>query len=736
MKTRGTDWLKQRGIRDERVLNAIDKVSRSDFVENGAAMLPEPEVVARMLEALHLEPDSNVLLVGTGSGYTAALLSRLATSVYTVERDADTAQDAAQRLAKLGYKNVQVLTGKTLRQYAAMAPYDGIMVSASLAKLPQRLAKRLGVNGALVAPVGKKSDQRLVRLTRLTETNFQEETLGELRVTPLLGEILVEMGVVERHEVEMAALEADVKGKRLGEALLEGQHVKEADIYKALSQQTGLRLVNAEEILRSMNRDLLHKYPRSFLFHNRILPLRKDGGMLHVATSDAGLETTDLAQSLGLQGVKAFLVPPSDFQLVWTSLERPAEPNIGAELGSGASVVLDEDGKLDADTIAFFQRIIVAAVEARASDVHFERHEQDVRVRFRVDGELLQPDEVGEGLDPEKLSGIVQLVKVSARMDSAQKRSPQSGHFQRRLGGRVFDIRARTQPTMYGETVVLRLLPQDAEILTLEELGPVESFGRELRQILRRPSGLVLVAGPAGSGRSTTIYAAVQAIAEDTRRKVVSVAHPVTYALPNVHQAKISPNYGFDVHDAIAAAMSDDADVILVGDISDDEVAHWAIKASQAGHLVLGAVHGRDSVDGIHRLHDYGIDASAISTELRAVIGQRLVRRNCEDCKVEVDVKELVGLPPAELEGLVAYRGEGCDTCQSRGTLGRIAVTELLKVDGPLREAISRRDSSSVASFRYDSLLADMKTMRQAALECVTEGTIPPEELQWMPTWD
>lgn len=734
MAKKGTDWLKQRGIKDKRVLAAIAKVDRADFAGEIADTLPEPEVVARMLEALHIEEDANVLQVGTGSGYTAALLSQLATSVYSVERDGDVANDAAARLAKLGYKNVQVLSGKTLRQYAAMAPYDGILVAASMAKLPQRLAKRLAVQGALVAPVGKRGEQKLVRLTRLTESNFQEETLGELKVTPLLGDILVEMGVVDRHDVEMAALEADVKGKRLGEALLEGHYVEEADIYKALSHQTGARLVNAETVMRHMDRDLIHSFPRSFLLHHRLIPLKKEGNLLHAATSDAGVKPDDLAQALGLQGVSISLVTPSDFQIVWATLERPAAPVRGAELGSGSSVILDESSHFDAETIGRFQKIIVAAIEARASDIHFERHEEEVRVRLRVDGELQEARGPAEDLTPDQLAGIVQLVKVSARMDPSEGRRPQTGHFQRRVEGKVYDVRARTQPSMFGETVVLRLLPQEAEVLTIEELGFTPEVASDFRKALSRPSGLLLVVGPSGGGKSTTLYAALEVIAEDTRRKVMSVEHPVTYALPNVHQVKISPAHDFGVPEALAAAMGDDVDVILVGDIADSETARQAIEASQAGHLVLGTVHGRDVVDGITKLHDLGVPPNTVATELAAIAAQRLVKRICEDCRVSIDLDDIeMELPPEMPGDFPAFRGEGCEVCEDRGTLGRIAVSEFLNIDASVRELIASQ--ATVAQLRSGTLEAGMKTMFGTALSFASDGMIPLEEVQWISSW-
>lgn len=727
-------------IENPAIKNALRAVKREHFYRNsgeddvahssrldGVTITP-PEVVAQMIEALQLEGDANVLQVGTGTGFVSAVLSRIATAVFTVERDLEIAKKAQKALAEGGFKNVQVLYGPNLKQYAANAPYDAILISAGMLSLPQRLAKRLSIGGRLVAPVGRGRKQRLIRLTRLGEERFKEEDLGSLRVRPLLGDILVEMGVVDREDVELAALEADVKGKRLGEALLEGHYVEEHDIYRALASQRGWKVVTAEEVLNNIDRDLLGTFPKVFLTHNRIIPINKADGMLHVATTDMQMNVAELAQALAIQSVDVLLITPSDYQLVWTSLEKDTEQR--SELEERSVAVTDKQARFDASTISFFENLIRQALELRASDIHFERHERKVRVRFRVDGELRTQADVT--LSPDKLADVVQLVKVSGRMEPSVRRRPQSGHFQRRIGDTVIDIRARTQPGLYGETVVLRILPQDAKVLTIEDLGFTTDVSLNLRALLGRRSGIILVAGPSGGGKSTTLYACLQAAAEDETRKVVTVEHPISYALEGVQQIKNDPENGFGLAEAIESVSMDDANVILVGDLNQPNAAEKAIQASQSGHLVLATVNGRRAIDGVRMLQDLGVPGGALAGELLTVIAQRLLRRVCPDCRDRVEPDSGL-LEPIFDDGIpdefIAYAGTGCDSCGGHGTRGRIAVTEYLPMEDELRLALE--EGKSIAELREAGNL--WTTMLDTGVRFVKAGVIPQEELRWIP---
>ncbi len=726
-KKTDVDWLVRRGISHPKILEAMSVVPRERFEGGGATPL-SPEVAAKMIEALEVEPDASVLLVGTGAGYAAAVLSRMCQAVFTVERDMDLAKEAQQRLQSLGYKNVQVLYGANLKQYTKSAPYDAILVSAGMVKLPQRLAKRLKHGGHLVAPIGQGRTQHLVRMKRVDEDTFREESLGDLKVAPLLGDILVEMGVVERSDVEMAALEADVKGKRLGEALIEGQYVEEADIYNALAHQNDMRLVTSKEVLEGFMPEILREYPKAFLNHNRLIPVHNRDGMLHAVTTDPRNDASELAYAMGLHSIDLHLITPTDYGIAWAAIDR-------GEFGAKAK---DDDEEkeeptFDADTIAYFENIIREAIDSRASDIHFERFEDAIDVNFRIDGEIRPRTDFA--VDKDLMQGILELVKVSGRLDRSDRRRPQTGHFQRRVDDRVFDIQARTVPTVYGEAISLRLLPQSARVMAIDELGFTTDTTAALKRDLERRSGIVLVVGPASSGRSTTLYAFLQQIAQGGGRKIVAVEHPVTFSLRGVHQYRIDRG-AFRIYDAIETAITGDADVLHIGEIVTDEIARQAIRASRAGHLVFASVPGRVAVDGILRLLELGISPNAIAGEVVSVVAQRLAKRVCTECRerTEVDeklVREVFGSDAPD--DLIAFEGAGCEHCNDHGTHGRIPVTEYLPVDAAVRAAISQ--SATAEALHAASVNAGTTAMLDTGARFVKSGIIPQEELRWIPRW-
>ena len=734
-KASTVDWLERRGISHPVILEAMRQVPRDEFLIEDSGELEHvdvhvtpPEVIAKMIEAMDLEDGAKVLQVGTGSGYAAAVLSQMAQAVYTVEKDVDTARAAQKKLAGLGYKNVQVLYGPNLKESLSNAPYHAILVSAGMIKMPKRLAKRLAIGGVLVAPIGAGKTQKLVRMRRVDEDSFKEETLGDLRVQPLLGDILVEMGVVDRENVEMAALEADVKGKRLGEALLDGQYVKEADIYRALAKQNDMRLVSAQEVLEKVQAELLTQYPKAFLSHNRLIPVHNTDGMLHAVTTDPRNAADELAYAMGLHAVDLHLVTPTDYDLVWSAIARG---EVAASTDANGAPV--DTPPFDAETIAFFEKILRQAIGTRASDIHLERFEQEVEVFFRIDGELRLRQEVEISAD--RMDRIVELVKVSGRLDRSERRRPQTGHFQRRVNDRVYDLQARTVPTVHGEAVSVRILPQDARVLTIEELGFTTDTTANLKRDLESRAGIILMVGPSSSGRSTTLYAALQHITQDRKRKIVAVEHPVTYSLKGVHQYRIDRS-SFTIPDAVEAAVSGDADVLLLGDISNPELAKQAIRASRAGHLVLASISGRVAVDGLLRLLEFGVSPHAVSSEVVAVLAQRLVKRVCTECReraeVEPEIVETVfgGNAP---DGLIAFAGIGCSHCEQHGTRGRIPVTEYLPIDASVKAAVGGNPTAE--ALHAASVNAGTTAMLDTGVRFVKSGIIPQDELRWIPRW-
>jgi type IV pilus assembly protein PilB len=372
--------------------------------------------------------------------------------------------------------------------------------------------------------------------------------------------------------------------------------------------------------------------------------------------------------------------------------------------------------------------LLLDAIRGGASDIHVERYEQRVRVRFRVDGHLR--DITHYELSPDDANAMVNVVKVESNLDIAERRLPQGGRFRRRAGDRTCALRVQTQPVLHGENLVIRLLQQRTAPPLLEELGFPDEAARVYRRLLHSPQGLVIVCGPTGSGKSTTLYAGLRVLSEDSTRKVLSVEDPVEYTIGNVQQSQVHPEVGFTFATALRAFLREDPNVILLGEIRDGETAIGAIQASQTGHLVLSTLSCSDSVDAIQRLYDLGVQPGSIGSVLAAVVAQRLARRVCPGCAREVSPDPEIAsevFPEGLPDDLTVRRERGCDACAGTGARGRTAVVELLLVTPELRGAIARRaPADELLTLAHASGLV---TMRDHAVQLVREGVISFEEI-------
>ena len=738
----------RRGVRDGRVLDALDRVSRARFVAPElaeAALLdrplpveegqstPAPGVVAQLLEALAVRPGERVLEVGTGNGYTAALLAALGTEVFTVERLPALAGLAEERLRGHGDPPVRVRHGDGFAGWSDHAPFDAVLVSAATREVPAPLLEQLRVGGRLVVPAGPhRAQQRLVRLTRQEGGQVHREDLGPLRFVSLLGDILVELGSVRRDDAERAARAARRSDRPIGTQLLAEGLVQETDLYRALAIQRGMRFGGVGELLSDADPAVVGAVSRAFLEHNRVIPLAKKDDRLLVATCDPDAHLADLAKAYDAHGLVAHLVTPTDYRRLWAALDlREEEGAAPAPVGRPIAPrddLLARHGDSDAHAVALFDAVLLEAIGERASDIHYEIYGERVRVRLRVDGELRDLEHVR--MTPTDLKGVINVLKISADMDIAERRLPQGGRMRRRAGDQVYDLRVQTQPSLHGEHAVIRLLPQKQRLLSIAELGFAPDVGEDYRRLLDSPAGLLLVVGPTGSGKSTTLYAGLQVLARQQGRKVITVEDPIEYSIEGIQQTQVKPAIGFHFHDAMRSFVREDPDVILVGEIRDQETALEALRASQTGHLVLSTLHSNDTVDAVQRLIDLEMHPNSIAGELLAVIAQRLAKRICDGCRraVEPDPEILAELFPAgPPEGFRAFRGDGCARCGDHGTYDRIAVVEYLRVGAELRRAIARK--LPVDDIRETALRAGLRSMRDRAVQLVQQGIVPLEEL-------
>jgi type IV pilus assembly protein PilB len=422
--------------------------------------------------------------------------------------------------------------------------------------------------------------------------------------------------------------------------------------------------------------------------------------------------------------VEICLVTPADFRRLRLAvdLNQISAPPSHAHIDP-ATDLLRSDVALETRHPALLDAILLDAVSERASDVHLEPYADAIRLRLRVDGDLRDVERYRLSRDDAR--ALINVLKIRAKLDISEHRLPQDGRSSTRIGGHVYDLRVQVLPSRWGEGAAIRLLPQQRELYSIGTLGWSSELEAVYRRVLDSPSGLVLVVGPTGCGKSTTLYAGLQYLAHDTARKVITIEDPIEYTIENVEQTQINPAVGYHFADSVRAFVRHDPDVIFVGEIRDTETAREALRASQTGHLVLSTLHASDSVDAVQRLYDLGMHPNSIAAELLAVFSQRLVPRICAPCR-ESEAGDPVllstvfprGAPP----DLRLERGAGCPRCHQRGVLGRVAMGEYLPTSRDLRVAISHH--LPLDEIRSVAMRAGLRRMRSHALQLVQQGTI------------
>jgi type IV pilus assembly protein PilB len=548
-----------------------------------------------------------------------------------------------------------------------------------------------------------------------------------------LGDELVDTGLATTDEIASAVTEAAASHHRLGEVLIEQGTLDERDVYRALATLHQLPFQGSDELLGQIDPTLAQSVPQRFQDFHQVLPVAIIGEELLVATSDPLILVPELGAALGARHVRQVVVTPTDLRRLRMaiSLNQAGQAQAAAPALRQAADLLAVDPAATESAQRLLDELLLDAVAERASDIHVETYRGRTRIRIRVDGDLR--DLKHYSFTDIQRMGLVNVIKVRAGLDIAEHRLPQGGRFVTRSGKQVFDIRTQTQPCLHGEHVVMRLLPQDTTLVGIDELGFPAEIATVYRRLLDSPGGLVLVVGPTGSGKSTTLYAGLQVLAADPTRKVITVEDPIEYALDGIQQTQVKPEIGFEFANAMRAFVREDPDVILVGEIRDGETALEALRASQTGHLVLSTLHCNDTVDAVQRLVDLGMHRNSISSELLGVFSQRLARRICEGCRAPADPDtELAAeiFPDGIPSTMHFFKGSGCDHCRGTGCYGRIGVIEFLPASVELRQAISR--GATVDELRGHALHAGLLPLRDHALALVDEGRIPLTELRAM----
>ena len=546
--------------------------------------------------------------------------------------------------------------------------------------------------------------------------------------------------VLIRHRLlrpdQVQQLQGRCGDRRLDQVAVEMGLLDEEQALRALAQELGMRFVDLRGV--EVDRRLLEQFPTSTIFRHALLPLRRDNGLVEVAVSDPfDLEGLDELRSRSGFPLRPVLAPKSEIQerikqllgvggdTITELVSRAGEDEVELleEIGEEAGELAEEAQA--ASVVRLVNQLLLEALAQNASDVHIEPQEDRLSIRFRVDGMLRVqpvPPEINQFY-----SAIVTRLKIMARLNIAEKRLPQDGRIKLRVSGREIDVRVSVIPMLYGEGVVLRLLDRQRMIFDLNNVGMPPGVAETFRELISLPHGIILVTGPTGSGKTTTLYSALNEI-KNPAIKIITVEDPVEYHLEGINQIQVHSKIGLTFAAGLRSILRHDPDVILIGEIRDGETAQSAIQASLTGHLVFSTLHTNDAPGAFTRLIDMGVEPYLVASTLEGVLAQRLVRILCPECKEPYEPDE-TKLPPDFPRPVPRqlYRARGCRQCRDTGYAGRTGVFELLRTDEPVRRmCVERADASQIRQYAVQH---GMLTLRQCGWQKVLEGTTSVEEV-------
>jgi type II secretion system protein E len=552
-----------------------------------------------------------------------------------------------------------------------------------------------------------------------------------------IQDLLDSTGLFQQEQVEDILNSARENGRPVCEVAQEIEDIKEEQFLEKLAETMGLPFQRLKEV--EIENEILEKLPTKAIFQYNIIPLSEEDGCLKVATSDPFIPGLVDALRLAAESRITLILSPSDD--IATSAKRFY--GVGAEtldrMMQDDRIDLEDDDDLlkqdlseldqEASVVKFVNQIIWEAYNDRATDIHIEPMEMDLRIRYRVDGVL------HETPMPPQLkrfqSSVISRIKVMANMDIAEKRLPQDGRISVRIRGAEIDVRVSTMPTVYGESVSLRLLMRGGGLVTMEDLGLNEHDSSHLKKMITRPHGILLVTGPTGSGKSTSLYAWLHTI-NSVDKRIMSAEDPIEYEMPGVNQVQMRPEIGLTFADTLRTFLRQDPDVIMVGEIRDKETAEIAIRAALTGHLVFSTIHTNDSASTITRLLDMGIEPFLVASSVEGIVAQRLVRGLCENCRQPIELDEAFlrehNFPIERLanEGPI-YEAVGCDECRGNGYKGRTGIFEILPVTDEIRPMVVAHASAS--SIKQAALEQGMKTLREDGWDKVLAGVTTIDEI-------
>ncbi|QGJ71123.1 Type IV fimbrial assembly protein PilB [Planctomycetales bacterium 10988] len=555
------------------------------------------------------------------------------------------------------------------------------------------------------------------------------------------AKILVKSGICSVDELQDAQQMCKNTGMDLDQAVFRQGYATEAEIAKAKAKQHNIPFIDLDTA--EIDLDALDNIPEQTARAKNCLAINEENGTLNVAISDPyDFELIDQLRFVTNKHVETFLAPPDQLRDLITRAyeldERGHQEEFYKEITEAAGLEAptaeagkdgSDEGVIDensAPIVKLVHQIISQAIKKRASDIHVEPFEDRVRIRYRVDGVLIE-----ETPAPRKmLNALLSRIKILSKIDIAERRKPQDGRIKLTVGTKEFDFRVSVLPTSHGQSVVMRILDKDKIKVSLKDLGFADDDYRIFQQMIRRPNGIILVTGPTGSGKTTTLYASLNEL-NHPDRKIITAEDPVEYYLPGINQVEVKHSIGLDFARIIRSMLRQAPNIILVGEIRDQETAEMAIQASLTGHLVFSTLHTNDAPSAITRLIDIGVPPYLVASSIIAVMGQRLVRTICPECKEPHMPTENV-LKEARIPLNVAQKaklahGKGCSKCSKKGYLGRRAIFELMVVNSKIREMAFKGASST--DIRKVAVNNGMKTLYHDGMVKALKGSTTIEEV-------
>ncbi|RME25505.1 MAG: type IV-A pilus assembly ATPase PilB [Deltaproteobacteria bacterium] len=565
---------------------------------------------------------------------------------------------------------------------------------------------------------------------------------GNDRGQARLGELLVKEKVISSVQLKRALEAQRASGSRLAHELTRLGYIEESELTAFLSKQYGVPSINLADF--EIEPEVLKQIPKEVVTRHQVVPINRTGNTLIIAMADPSniyaiddvkfvtkmnVEVVVASEQAIADAIEKYYTSNVSFDEVMLDFEDGLEDELEFEedVEEDIDVVNLEKSAGEAPVVKLVNLILLDAIRKNASDIHVEPYEKSMRIRYRIDGvlyEVMKP--------PNKLrAAIVSRLKIMSSLDIAERRLPQDGRIKMKLGrGREMDFRVSVLPVLWGEKVVLRLLDKSNLQLDMTKLGFEEKVLADFKQEIYKPYGMILITGPTGSGKTTTLYSTLSELNKSTTN-ICTAEDPVEFNLFGINQVQMQESIGLNFASALRSFLRQDPDVIMVGEIRDFETAEIAVKAALTGHLVLSTLHTNDAPSSVSRLLNMGIEPFLVASSVNLIGAQRLVRKLCVDCKEPRDVPQQalidLGVPPEEVRGFQVYQAPGCRSCSNTGFKGRIAVYEIMVMTEELREFVL--NGASTLELKREAIRGGMKTLRMSALAKLAEGMTSMEEV-------